>query len=443
LETEPFFLPYALVGNIHFLPVTFGFIVGIIVLVMLLLSSALVSGSEVAYFSLSPSEKMTLDESKRKNHQIIRNLLHNPEKLLAAILVANNFINVGIIILSTYLAHSIVDFSESKIIGFIIEVVLITFILLLFGEIIPKIYASNYSLPFAELMSRPLSFSMKLFSPLIFLLVRSTSFVNKLKAREKKNLSIDNISHALELTSEEELSDDKGILEGIVKFGSTSVDQVMTPRIDLVALEVDDSPDKLLNIINGSGYSRIPVFSENPDNIEGILYVKDLMPHLNKLDSFRWQSLMRPPYFVPENKKIDDLLLEFQKAKVHMAIVVDEYGGTSGIVTLEDVLEEIVGDIVDEFDDDDRLFSKMNENTYIFDGKIQLNDFFRTCNIESTVFDGIKGEADTLAGLILEMKNDFPKLNEKLIYKNFEFTVESIDKRRIKRIKVLVKNTSG
>jgi gliding motility-associated protein GldE len=386
---------------------------------------------------------MTLDESKRKNHQIIRNLLHNPEKLLAAILVANNFINVGIIILSTYLAHSIVDFSESKIIGFIIEVVLITFILLLFGEIIPKIYASNYSLPFAELMSRPLSFSMKLFSPLIFLLVRSTSFVNKLKAREKKNLSIDNISHALELTSEEELSDDKGILEGIVKFGSTSVDQVMTPRIDLVALEVDDSPDKLLNIINGSGYSRIPVFSENPDNIEGILYVKDLMPHLNKLDSFRWQSLMRPPYFVPENKKIDDLLLEFQKAKVHMAIVVDEYGGTSGIVTLEDVLEEIVGDIVDEFDDDDRLFSKMNENTYIFDGKIQLNDFFRTCNIESTVFDGIKGEADTLAGLILEMKNDFPKLNEKLIYKNFEFTVESIDKRRIKRIKVLVKNTSG
>ncbi len=368
--------------------------------------------------------------------------MHYPEKLLASILVANNFINVGIIILSTYLTHSIVDFSESKIIGFIIEVVLITFILLLFGEIIPKIYASNYSLPFAELMSRPLSLSMKLFSPLIFLLVRSTSFVNKLKAREKKNLSIDNISHALELTSEEELSDDKGILEGIVKFGSTSVDQVMTPRIDLVALEVEDSADKLLNIINGSGYSRIPVFSENPDNIEGILYVKDLMPHLKKLDNFRWQSLMRPPYFVPENKKIDDLLLEFQKAKVHMAIVVDEYGGTSGIVTLEDVLEEIVGDIVDEFDDDDRLFSKMNENTYIFDGKIQLNDFFRTCNLENTVFDGIKGEADTLAGLMLEMKNDFPKPNEKLIYKNFEFTIESIDKRRIKRIKVVVKNTS-
>ncbi|MBN1925206.1 MAG: DUF21 domain-containing protein, partial [Prolixibacteraceae bacterium] len=261
METEPFINSLISIGSISFYPINFGFFVGLLVLIVLLFSSALVSGSEVAYFSLSPSDRVKLDDSKKKTFQIIRNLLQAPEKLLATILVANNFINVGIIILSTYLTHSIVDFSESKVMGFIIEVLLITFIILLFGEILPKIYASNFSLAFAAIMSRPLSITMKAFSPLVLLLVRSTSFVNKRMAKHNKNISIDNISQALELTSEDELSEDKEILEGIVKFGSTDVDQVMTPRIDIVALEKDDTPEKLLNIINSSGYSRIPVYS--------------------------------------------------------------------------------------------------------------------------------------------------------------------------------------
>jgi gliding motility-associated protein GldE len=361
---------------------------------------------------------------------------------LATILVSNNFLNVGIVILSTYLINKTVDFSGSVVLGFIIEVILITFILLLFGEILPKIYAGNFSLSFAEFMSKPLWVCTKVFSPLTFLLIHSTSFVKKRVISHNNNLSINDISQALELTSKEELSDDKGILEGIVKFGSTSVYQIMTPRIDVIAIENDYTTDKIISLINESGYSRIPVFNDTFDKIDGILYIKDLLPHFHELDTFNWQSLLRPPYYVPENKKIDDLLKEFQKEKVHMAIVVDEYGGTSGIVTLEDILEEIVGDITDEFDDDDLLFSQVNENTYLFDGKTQLNDFYRICDLEDDFFNEVKGEADTLAGLLLEMKNNFPKLNEKLVYKNIDFTVESLDKRRIKKIKVVFNKTS-
>ena len=422
--------------EIYFYPFSWGILIGVAVLIILLISSALISGSEVAFFSLSPSDKELIKDSKLKVHHIISNHLAVPEKLLATILVANNFINVGIVILSTYIVHSSIDFSTSPVLGFIIEVVVITFILLLFGEIMPKIYASNFSLGFAEFMARPLLFCSKMFAPVIALLISSTSIVNKRMSKHSKNISIDDISQALELTSEEEFSEDKEILEGIIKFGTTSVDQIMTPRIDVVAIDITLSFDRIIDIITQSGYSRIPAYSDTFDNIEGILYVKDLLPHINKPQTFKWTSLIRPPYYVPENKKIDDLLQEFQKSKVHMAIVVDEYGGTSGIVTLEDILEEIVGDIIDEFDEDDRMFAKINETTYLFDGKTQLNDFFRICSIDNHILDDIKGEADTLAGLLLEMKGDFPLVHEKLVYKHMEFTVEAVDKRRIIKIKV-------
>jgi len=287
------------------------------------------------------------------------------------------------------------------------------------------------------LMARPIKICTILFSPISFLLIHSTSFVNMRMSKYSKNLSIDDISHALELTSGENQTEDKGILEGIVKFGSTSVYQIMTPRIDVIAIDYDMMPDKIIETINNSGYSRMPVYNETFDKVEGILYIKDLLPHLDHLESFNWQSLLRQPYYVPENKKIDDLLKEFQKNKVHVAIVVDEYGGTSGIVTLEDILEEIVGDIVDEFDDDDRLYTKLNDNTFVFDGKTQLNDFYRICDLDDNLFDEIKGEADTLAGLLLEIKSNFPKMNEKLSSHNIDFYVESIDNRRIKKIKVV------
>jgi gliding motility-associated protein GldE len=442
LEPESIPSPDPLLCDIIFYPFNWGLVLGLVILIFLLISSALISGSEVAFFSLSPGDKDLMKNSKSKLHRIIRKHLELPDKLLANILIANNFVNVGIVILSTYLVHSSIDFSSSPILGFIIEVITITFVLLLFGEILPKIYASNNPLSFSEFMALPLLYTSKIFNPLIKILISSTTLVNRRMSRKVKNISIDDISQALELTSEEDLSDDKGILEGIIKFGSTSVDQIMTPRIDVIAVETGLTLDKVIDIINQNGYSRIPVFGESFDNIEGILYIKDLMPHIDKTRDFSWQTLIRPPYFVPENKKIDDLLKEFQHSKVHMAIVVDEYGGTSGLVTLEDILEEIVGDIIDEFDEDDRLFAKVNDTTYLFDGKTQLNDFFRICSVESDFFDSVKGDADTLAGLLLEMKGDFPLIQEKLSFKNIDFIVEAVDRRRIIKIKVIFNNPS-
>lgn len=426
--------------DITFHPINWSIIIGLTVLVILLICSALISGSEVAFFSLSPTEKDIINNTETKKHSYIKAHIKLPNHLLGTILIANNFINVGIIILSTYLFHKTVDFSSSPILGFIIEVIFITFLLLLFGEILPKIYASHTALPFAELMAIPLLYLSKLLLPLNKLLISTTSIVNKQMAKQSKNISIDEISQALELTSEIELSNDKGILEGIIKFGTTSVDQIMTPRIDVITIDFTESYDKVLSVIKDSGYSRIPIFNETFDNVEGILYIKDLLSHFDKPADYKWQSIIRPPFYVPENKKIDDLLKEFQKSKVHMAIVVDEYGGTSGIVTLEDILEEIVGDIVDEFDEDDRLYAKIDERTYIFDGKTQLNDFFRICIIDNHFFDKIKGEADTLAGLLLEMKGDFPLMHEKLTYKNIDFIVEALNKRRIVKIKVVFNN---
>lgn len=434
-------LSFTLGWDISFYPISLGIIVGFLVVIILLLCSALISGSEVAFFSMSPGDKDLMKESKSRNHDAIKDLLLIPDRLLATILIANNFINVGIIILSTYIFHQTVNFDSIPILGFVIEVVIITFTLLLFGEILPKIYASNFSLAVAEVMARPLYLLSKLLTPISTILIQSTSLVNKRMMKRNKNISINDISQALELTSDDDISEDKDILEGIIKFGSTDVDQIMTPRTDVVSIEFSISFDKVKQAITDSGYSRIPVYKDTFDNVEGILYVKDLIPHIDKPKTFKWQSLIRPAYYIPENKKIDDLLKEFQKSKVHMAIVVDEYGGTSGLISLEDILEEIVGDIIDEFDEDDQLFTKINETTYIFDGKTQLNDFFRINSLDNHFFDNIKGEADTLAGLLLEMKGDFPKMHEKLPFKNIDFIVEALDKRRIKKIKVVFNNT--
>ncbi|WP_299579182.1 gliding motility-associated protein GldE [uncultured Sunxiuqinia sp.] len=436
METDPLPILTAITRDIEFYPLTTAVILSLAFILILLFSSALISGSEVAYFSLNPQDREKLKSTKSKqNHAILKNL-ENPEKLLATILVANNFVNVGIVILSAYATGKLFNFEAAPTIGFIFQVVVITFVLLLFGEIVPKVYASSHPLSFARFMAIPLTVLERFFSPINAILIHSTSFVNKHFQKQTQNISVNELSQALELTLEHEHAEDKEILEGIVKFGNKNVVEIMRSRVDVEALEIKDSYTKVINKINESGYSRVPVYDGSFDNIKGILYIKDLLPHIHKKENFKWQTIIRPPFYVPETKKIDDLLEEFQKNKVHMAIVVDEYGGSSGIVTLEDVLEEIVGEIADEFDDDDNYFTKIAENKYLFDGKILLNDFYKVTGSNDHVFDDYKGDADTLAGLILELKGEIPDKHEKLNCENFVFTIEAVDNRRIKKIKV-------
>ncbi|WP_240925008.1 gliding motility-associated protein GldE [Maribellus sediminis] len=438
METDP--LPGAidLSGwNIDFHPLTIGIILALIVVLLLLFTSAMISGSEVAYFSLSAAEKQKLKKPGRTNQRVLENL-DNPEKLLATILVTNNFVNVGIIILTAFVANNLVSFVNAPLLEFIFQVVLITFFLLLFGEIIPKVYASHTALRFAKLMALPLQTLEKLFRPINSILIYSTGFVNRRLQKHRKNISMNEISQALELTSEHELSDEKDILEGIVKFGNKNVSEIMKPRVDVVALDIKTEFDEVINTINKSGYSRIPVYIESFDNVSGILYIKDILPHYHKTKVFKWQTLIRPPFYVPDTKKISSLLEEFQKSKIHLAVVVDEYGGTSGIVTLEDILEEIVGDITDEFDEEEKYFTKIDDKNFVFDAKILLGDFYRITNCDDTIFDEVKGDADTLAGLILELKGEIPKLNEEIKCKQFLFTIKQVDNRRIKEIKVKI-----
>ena len=436
METDPLPISAVLSWDIQFYPVSSSVLFSFLLILLLLFFSALISGSEVAYFSLTPNDRDKLRKKKDKNSHLTLHNLSHPEKLLATILVANNFVNVGIIILTAYTSNMLIDFRSAPTTGFLFNVIVITFILLLFGEIIPKVYATRHSLRFAKLMAMPLNILEHFFRPLNSILIFSTSFVNKRIQKHSQNISVDELSQALELTSDKEISEDKEILEGIVKFGNKDVAEIMRPRVDVVAIELKDSFDKVINTINDSGYSRIPVYTESFDHVRGILYIKDLLPHIQKRDNFKWQTIIRPPFYVPESKKIDDLLEEFQKNKVHMAIVVDEYGGSSGIVTLEDVLEEIVGEITDEFDDDESYYTKITDNKYLFDGKIMLNDFYKVTGCNDHIFDDHKGEADTLAGLILELKGEIPAKSEKIKCENFVFSIESVDNRRIKEIKV-------
>lgn len=441
METEPLPMLSAIYWNIQFHPFTAGVAISLLVIMILLAFSALVSGSEVAYFSLSPSEKHKIAGKATKSNTYILKNLESPEQLLATILVANNFINVGVVILSSFTVESIVDFSNEPILGFVIQVIVISSIILLFGEIIPKVYSTHHALKFARFIAIPMHYLMKFLKPFNSLLIYSTSFLNTRIQAYNKHISVDELSQALELTSETELKDENDILKGIVKFGNKSVVEIMRSRVDVISADIDFSYSKIMELITVTGFSRIPVYSETFDNIKGILYIKDLLPHVSKGDSFRWQSIIRPSFYVPETKKIDDLLEEFQKNKVHMAIVVDEYGGTSGIVTMEDVLEEIVGEITDEFDEEEKLYTKISENKYLFDGKTMLNDFYKITGSEDTVFDEVKGEADTLAGLILELKGEIPVKNDTITYKNFVFSIEAVDNRRIKQIKVEIKKT--
>ena len=415
-------------------------IIAFVVLLILLVFSALISGSEVAFFSLNPNEKEVLNSSNLKKHNSIVKLLDNPKRLLATILVANNFVNVAIIIISTYAINHTFNFSSMpNWLNLFIQVVGITFIILLFGEVIPKVYATKHALSLAGIMAKPLSILKKIFKPISSLLIFSTGVIDKRVKRKGLDVSVEELSMALELTEDiPENKDEHRILKGIVKFGETSVKQVMKSRVDVVAIDKTLNFSEVLNTILECGHSRIPVYEESFDKVAGLLYVKDLLPHINEKEKFDWNKLIRNPFFVPENKKLDDLLEEFQEKKIHLAIVVDEYGGTSGIITLEDVLEEIVGDISDEFDAEDVSYSKLDDNTYVFDGKTSINDLLKIIKAnDETIFDEAKKDSDTLAGLVIELAGKIPLKNEKITYKNFTFVIEASDKRRVKRIKLI------
>lgn len=406
-------------------------------LILLLTSSALVSGAEVAFFGLSQTDVKDIDESKTTRGNIIVKLLERPKKLLATILVANNAINIGIVLLFSIIGDTLFAKVELQWVRFLLEVVVATFLILMFGEILPKVYANRNRSAFAHLMAYPLRVLDFLFSPLSLPMRSGTIFLHTKLGRQKSSLSVDHLSQALELTSEGDTTkEEQKILQGIVSFGNTDTKQVMRPRIDIFALSEAMKFLEVLEEIKKNGYSRIPVFSENMDNVLGVLYVKDLLPYIDR-KTLNWMDLIREPYFVPENKKLDDLLLEFQEKKNHLAIVVDEYGGTSGIVTLEDIIEEIVGDISDEFDDEDLIFSKLDDFNFVFEGKTTLKDFYRVVKIEDeTEFEQQKGESETIAGFVLEIAGSFPKKGERIGFNDYRFVVESLDKKRLKQIKV-------
>jgi len=420
----------------------FKIFIGLLFIILLLIGSALMSGSEVAFFSFRPDDIENLKTNKDKKSKTVLNLYNNPEKLLSTVLVVNNTINIAIVLLAAFLSSRIFDFSSEPVLGFITNVVVITFLLLFFGEVMPKVYASRNHVSLALFMAYPLTLLEKLFQPVTSLLILSSSFVKKRTMTRRSNLSMDDLSDALELTSEDFTEDEK-ILKGIVNFGNTNVSAIMCSRIDVTAIDIKSGFDKIVPVIINSGFSRIPVYSGSFDNVKGILYAKDVLPYTNNPGSFKWQALLRPPYFVPETKKINDLLKEFQTKKIHMAVVIDEYGGTSGIVTLEDILEEIVGEITDESDDDQILFRKLDEKTFIFEAKILLNDFCKVVGIEEDLLEDVRGESETLAGIILELTGEIPQKDQIIKYRDFIFRIESADRRRIKEIRVEINKNEG
>ena len=415
---------------------TISAIIAIVLAGLLLFVSGFASASEIAFFSLSPSDLNAVDEKKHPSDEKIRKLLDDTERLLATILITNNFVNVTIIMLCNFFFMSVFEF-HSPIAEFLILTVILTFLLLLFGEIMPKIYSAQKTLAFCRFSAPGIWMFRSLFYPVASMLVRSTSFLNKHFARKNHNISVDELSHALELTDKAELKEENNILEGIIRFGGETAKEVMTSRLDVVDLDIRTPFKDVLQCIIENAYSRIPIYSENRDNIKGILYIKDLLPHLNKVD-FRWQSLIRPAYFVPETKMIDDLLRDFQANKIHIAIVVDEFGGTSGIVTMEDIIEEIVGEIHDEYDDEERTYAVLNDHTWVFEAKTQLTDFYKITKVDEEVFDEVAGDSDTLAGLLLELKGEFPALHEKVTYDHYEFEVLEMDNRRILKVKFTI-----
>ena len=412
-------------------------IVAAVMAALLLLVSGFASGSEISYFSLSPNDLAELDTEHSSVDRNIVALREDSERTLATILIANNFVNVTIIMLCNYVFTSLVTFNAPWM-EFVCITVILTFLLLLFGEIMPKVMGRQNPLAFCRRTTSGVLFMRKLFWPLENILLRSGSIAEKVVQAESRQLSVDDLEQALELTNKEELLGEQQMLQGIIRFGDETAKEVMTSRQDIVDLNITCSYDDVLKCIVENNYSRIPVYQDNDDNIRGVLYTKDLLPHLGKSSNFRWQSLIRPPYFVPETKKIDDLLREFQENKVHIAIVVDEFGGTSGLVTLEDILEEIVGEINDEYDEEEHTYTKLNYNTFVFEGKTLLSDFVKILQVDDDEFEDISGDADTLAGLLLEIKGDFPSMHEKIDYKHYTFEVIGIEERRLSRVKVVV-----
>ncbi len=422
-------------------------ILEISLILILLFCSALVSGAEVALFSLKKSDLKNFTNKSSRSEKIIKDLLKRPKKLLATILVANNFINIAIILLFSSLNNRLFNNLELKFnfffikidLVFFIEVIVISFLILLFGEILPKVYANRNNIKFSLLMAQPLKFMDYFFFLISQPMQKLTVLIQKKLGKQKTNLSVDYLSKALDLTSEEDTTkEEQKILRGIVSFGNTETKQVMRPRIDIFALKTSTNFKNIVNEIVKKGFSRIPVYEENIDSISGILYSKDLLPHLNK-KTFDWKYLVREPFFVPENKKLDDLMVEFQEKKIHLAIVVDEYGGTSGVISLEDIIEEIVGDISDEFDDDNLIYSKIDEKNFVFEGKTSLKDFYRIIKLQDeSIFEEKKGEAETLAGFVLEISKSFPKLGSKIKFNKYIFNIENINNKRIKRIKITI-----
>ena len=432
-----------LFAEVQFNAPSVGAIISIVLACLLLIVSGFASGSEIAFFSLSPAHLNEIEESKDERDQQIMKLREDSERTLATILITNNLVNVTIIMLcNNFFAH-VVDFGTAYWVEFVCITVLLTFLLLLFGEIMPKVYCGQHALAFCRKAAGSILFFRKLFYPFASILLRSGMLAEKVVPQENHLLSVDDLEQALELTDKEDIKEEQRILEGIVRFGDETAKEIMTSRQDVVDLDFTSSFADVLKCIVENNYSRIPVYQDSFDNIRGILYIKDLLPHLNKPQNFRWQTLIRPPYFVPETKKIDDLLREFQENKIHIAVVVDEFGGMSGIVTLEDVLEEIVGEINDEYDEDEKSYVRINSNTFVFEGKTLLSDVYKILKLDDDTFEEVQGEADTLAGLLLEIKGDFPQLNEKLDFENFTFEVLEMDERRILKVKVIIHEKKG
>ena len=418
-------------------PISPSILVSILLALFLILLSGFASASEIAFFSLSPADLEAMDPDKSPLDMQVQKLRDDSERTLATILITNNLVNVTIIMLCNYIFNSLFTFGEEWL-QFLCVTILLTFLLLLFGEIIPKVYSRKNPLAFCRKAVKGVIFCRKLFWPVETILLKSGAFAEKVLQKENRQLSIDDLEQALELTDKSDIKDEQSMLQGIIRFGDETAKEVMTSRQDIIDLDIRCSYDNVLKCIVDNNYSRIPVYQDNKDNIRGVLYIKDLLPHLSKPANFRWQSLIRPPYFVPETKKIDDLLREFQENKVHIAIVVDEFGGTSGIVTLEDILEEIVGEINDEYDEEEHNYTKLDANSYIFEGKTLLNDFTKILNLPDDEFDDVEGDADSLAGLLLEIKGDFPAVHEILKYKRYTFEVLAIEERRISKVKVII-----
>ena len=428
-----------LCDGITVMPLSLGAAFALLLALALLYTSGFVSASEIAFFSLSPSDLNDIEEENHPSDSKIKALLDDSERLLATILISNNFVNVTIIMLLNYVFASVIDFGEAKILEFLIVTVVLTFLLLLFGEIMPKIYSAQHTLPFARKAAPVVTVLRTVFWPLSALLVRSSFFINRFSQKRKvRNLSVNELSQALELTDIQETPEENNMLEGIIRFGEETAKEVMTSRLDIVDLEIHSTFSEVLKCINENGYSRIPVYEETRDHIKGILYIKDLLPYLDKGEDFKWQNLIRPALFVPENKMIGDLLRDFQTNKIHIAVVVDEFGGTSGIVTMEDIIEEIVGEINDEYDEEERTYVKLTENVYVFEGKTLLSDFYKIIKDSEEVFEDVSGDADSLAGLLLELKGEFPALHEIINYQNYRFEILEMTSRRIQKVKVTI-----